>query len=190
MKSTLLYKILLGYLLLITIGVFALNIISDKLIYPKVLENKTEYLYENSNHLANTTLLEYYKGSKDINYLDNELLKVSQYTDTRILLINSNNLLILDTHNPNIMYSPKRIDAFDSSVTNVLYQQERFHNYFNEDYITVFSPVNYGYSVKGYVCLNYSIEDIEQKVNDITNLAYIVMLLFLSMTFIILIIFL
>ncbi|MBR6697544.1 MAG: HAMP domain-containing histidine kinase [Lachnospiraceae bacterium] len=189
MKSTLLYKILLGYLLLITIGVFALNIISDKLIYPKVLENKTEYLYENSNYLANTTLLEYYKGSKDINYLDNELLKVSQYTDTRILLINSNNLLILDTHNPNIMYSPKRIDAFDSSVTNVLYQQKNFHNYFNEDYITVFSPVNYGYSVKGYVCLNYSIEDIEQKVNDITNLAYIVMLLFLSMTFIILIIF-
>ncbi len=189
MKSTLLYKMLLGYLIIMTLSVLAINIISDKIIYPRVINNKTQYLYDNSTYLANSTLLEYYKGNQNFSYLDNELLKAAQFTNSRILLINSNHLVLLDTDNPDILSTPKRIDDFDPSVNQIMYQNGKFHDYFSSDYITAFSPISYGYSIKGYICFNYSMEDINKEVSDITNMAYIVMFIIYALTFTFLIIF-
>jgi signal transduction histidine kinase len=65
----------------------------------------------------------------------------------------------------------------------------RFYGSFEEDVLSVFSPINSNFRVQGYVVMHYSIENIERSRDSLMNIYYMALLIMFVLSLLVLLVF-
>ena len=119
-----------------------------------------------------------------------QLDSLAVYLDSSIRIINPSGRLVLDTDRPLNVEEEVTIENFDPTATSgSYYMVNNFFGNFDEEMISVFSPITYRYMVKGYVVIHCSMAEIQVSCNSMLNISYITLVILLLLSLIILIFF-
>lgn len=187
MRSTILNKFIFTYIIIMSLGFFGVAIISYRMDYNQVISITADDMYNQAVVIADGYAAHYYSGTSDLDSLNLELSTLAAYNDTVIMLINTKGEIILDTYQTVDPSNPLQIEDFDPARTgNQRYLISNFHNYFNEDYVTVIAPVSFNLAIRGYVLIHKSVSSIKSDLTPVFNTNYftLVMCMLLASIFI------
>lgn len=183
MRSTILNKFILTYIVILMLGFFGVAIISYQIDYNKELSAVADDMYSQAVVIANGYANYYYSGVSGLDILSVQLKTVAAYNDTVIMLLNTKGDIILDTQQTITPDVPVQITDFDPARTgNNRYLISNFHNYFSEDYVTVIAPVTYNFAIRGYVLLHKSVSSIKNDLTPVFNTNYFTLIMCMVLT--------
>lgn len=191
MRYKMLYKHIAIYIMITVVSLLFVNIICYKIDYKKEYDSYTESMYTMATKISNEYAFDYFSDSH-LRTIENELDTISSINDTRIIFIDPNGLVILDTgydgdfnEEINGLYT---IEDFDYSHLNGSHSEySDFYGTFDTSAINVYAPITYTYTVKGYVVISMPESVVLKSVNTVfyTNYTTLGLVLLLSLSFLI-----
>lgn len=188
MKSNMLSKFIAVYISVAIIGFIAVSFICYRIDYKKVYQSYSDALYSQANDISKRYGKDYF-SSEHLSTINAQLETISKLNDTRIMFIDPTGDVLLDTgfkgtpSDDNILYT---IDDFDYSNLNGKHSQfSDFYGVFNENVLSVYSPINKNYILRGYVVINMPASVIENRVYLTSNTNYLTLVIvcLLSLSF-------
>ena len=190
MKKTLYLKFILAYFIF---GVFSFIIVTSfvpSMTKELLVREKAEHLYVEASRISDTYATGLYASETDLETVKEQLDSLAVYLDSSIRIINPSGRLVLDTDRPLNVEEEVTIENFDPTATSgSYYMVNNFFGNFDEEMISVFSPITYRYMVKGYVVIHCSMAEIQVSCNSMLNISYITLVILLLLSLIILIFF-
>lgn len=187
MKNTLYFKFIMTYILLGVVGILTISTLGSSMIQKKILEETGESLYKEAISIASYQANADYTDPTDVEASYNMLKLLAEYQDSRIMILNSSGEPLLDTTRP---YTKEPYDAlknFDPAAMGTSYYQiGDFYNYFETDMVNSMVPITKNLSLKGYVSLHMSMNEIIHRREDILLPVYIIFLILFLLSLMIL----
>lgn len=186
MNSSIFKKSILAYLIVALLSFLGVAIISYRIDFSKQLDDTSKDMYAEAVDIARSYGTQYYSSKRNIEDTLRQLTIVSKLTNTRIMFINSDDTIILDTDsNSHINTHPVMLQDFDPAANgNKLYFTGNFYGIFDEEYFTVTYPITYNLAVRGYVAVHMPVSYINEKINKTFNTNYISLIICLACTLI------
>ena len=169
MKMNLLSKFIFIYICIAVLGFLAVTFVSYRIDYKSVYEEQTEDMYRQAVNISYKYAPEYF-SNENLRTIESELETVSSLNNTRIMFINTDGGVILDTgYNDSAEFLQNEEFISLSDTEGVLYeindfnmndlgskyyQSGDFHSIFKEKTISVFAPITDAYTLKGYVAVH------------------------------------
>lgn len=189
MRKKTLLKFILAYLVCALSGFLCVTVFCSALTEKHLIKTHAEALYSEISKLASgrvgTSYLESEVSSEDI-YMN--LSALSSYQSAEFWLMNSNGDILIDTSVP-YSDSVRKISHFNpSELESRYYQVGNFFGMFDEETLSVVSPITDNFTTRGYVCAHFDMKELNDQKNGIMNICYITLaiLLFLFLLLIIL----
>lgn len=190
MRKTLYLKFLLAYLIFGIFGFIFVATFVSSMTKDHLITVQSEKLYETATVVANTYAVDLYNNNTALDTVKNQLDALDQYLKSEVWIINPSGRLILSSRNPIDIETEIMIENFDPTVYGGKnYAEGTFFNYFEEEHLSVFSPITAEFKVKGYVVIHYPMTEIEQELNSLLIIDYMVLLILFILSMIILIFF-
>ena len=190
MKKTLYLKFLIAYLLFAVFGFIVVATFMQQMTIGELRKSKAEELYRASNRLAENEALALYQNEVSLTSLKNDIDQVAAGLNARIQIANPSGLIVLDSSLPLDVDHPVTIEGFDmTALSGSFYSVGDFYGIFENDHLSVASPITYGYTVRGYVLIHYDTELLYNSANNLVNIDYIFLLILLLLSLMILIFF-
>lgn len=190
MKKTLYLKFILAYFIFSVFSFVIVTTFVPSMTRDRLVREKAEHLYVEAERISDTYATGLYTREMDLETVKSQLDSLAVYLDSIIRIINPSGNLVLDTGSPLNVEEVVTIENFDPTATSgSYYMVNNFFGNFNEDMISVFSPITSGYKVKGYVVIHCSMAEILESCNSMLNISYITMAILLLLSLIILIFF-
>lgn len=190
MKKTLYLKFLLAYLIFGFFSFIVINNFVPDMLGNYLIRDKADAFYSEATLIANTYASGLYSSETSLETVKNQLDALAVYLGADIRIINPSGRLVLDTAIPINVEDIIMIENFDPTITRgSFYTVDDFFGNFDKDVLSVIAPITNDYSVKGYVVIHRSIEDIEQSSIRLQNMFYIILVILLLLSMIILIFF-
>ena len=190
MKKTLYLKFILAYFIF---GVFSFIIVTTfvpSMTKELLVRDKAEHLYVEASRISDTYATGLYASETALETVKEQLDSLAVYLDSTIRIINPSGRLVLDTDRPLNVEEEVTIENFDPTATSgSYYMVNNFFDNFDQEMISVFSPIIYRYMVKGYVVIHCSMAEIQESCNSMLNISYITLVILLLLSLIILIFF-
>ncbi|MCI7814643.1 MAG: HAMP domain-containing sensor histidine kinase [Lachnospiraceae bacterium] len=190
MRKKTLLKFLLAYLICALTGFLCVTIFCSALAEKHLIKTQAEALYSEISNLAGgrvgTSYLESEVSSEDI-YTN--LSALSAYQSTEFWLLNSNGDILIDTSQPYSPDSVRKIPDFDpSELESRYYQIGDFFGMFDEETLSVVSPITDDFTTRGYICSHFNMRELDDEKNGIMNICYLTLgvILFLFLLLILL----
>lgn len=173
MKTTLYFKFLLAYCIFGCLSFLSVStVISDLTLY--YLEaTKAEQLYKVSNLIVSNYTSGFYTGSNLSETVRTELNTIAAYLDSSIWVVDFDGNILLNSDKKISEESPQKIEQFDPTSTGANYYQiGKFYGMFQEKRLSVICPFTSDYSVKGYVMIHTSMQNLLLQRDHILNIIY------------------
>ncbi|MCR5824610.1 MAG: HAMP domain-containing histidine kinase [Lachnospiraceae bacterium] len=190
-RSSVLVKyslILIGLMILMMV---LLNTVGLKFTEKKLVEAKAQELYTEANDLTTNYLSEYFMSTAAQAQAFNTLSVVADMTDTRIMLINMNGLVIADTttvrriNATSVALGAACQDLMESKTTEDLV----ITKYVPEKMLCVSVPIIYNYNTAAHLCVMTPMSSIYATgvyYSDFVNICYLIFIPFLIGAFVLL----
>ena len=147
----------------------------------RLIREKAQDIYQEASLISGTYATGLYASEIDLETVKTQLDYLSVYLNSTIRIINPSGRLILDSDSPINVEEEIRIQKFDPTSTGgSYYMVNNFFDSFDQDVLTVLSPITYNYMVKGYVVIHCDMEQIEAFCNSLLNISYITLFLWCS----------
>lgn len=186
MKSKIIYKFILGFLL-VTLAAFMLtSFIISQLTYKHQIEEEESQLYQEASYLSTIYAVGYYDGSTTLDEISSVFDAVDMVVGCNIMMIDNNGTILLDTggqHNNKII----NFDPTDAGNSNRF--TDNFYGLFSSQQLSVFYPVTHSFSTMGYVVISKPISTIKASADSVFNYNYITMLIIIALNIIFIILF-
>ena len=194
MKLNILNKYICVYIAVAIISFVGVTLLAYRIDYNRVYKEKSDDMYKQAVSIAARFAPDYFSNDK-LRIIELELNTIAELDHTRIMFINTDGNVILDTKYINvndevddsgILYSISdfNINSLGSghSVTG------NFYGIFDEAQISVFAPITNAFVMKGYVVVHMPESVITQRVYTTFNTNYftLLMVLLLNLSFIVL----
>ena len=190
MKKTLYLKFILAYFIFSVFSFIIVTTFVPSMTRDRLVREKAEHLYIEADRISDTYATGLYTREMEVETVKSQLDSLAVYLDSTIRIINPSGSLVLDTGSPLNVEEVVTIDNFDPTATGgSYYMVNTFFDHFEEEMLSVFSPITSGYKVKGYVVIHCSMSEIQQSCNSMLNISYITMAILLLLSLIILIFF-
>ncbi|MCI8799003.1 sensor histidine kinase [Acetatifactor muris] len=190
MKKTLYLKFILAYFIFSVFSFIIVTTFVPSMTRDRLVREKAEHLYIEANRISDTYATGLYAREMDLETVKSQLDSLAVYLDSIIRIINPSGSLVLDTDSPLNVEQVITIENFDPTATGgSYYMVNTFFDNFEEEVLSVFSPITSGYKVKGYVVIHCSMAEIQESCNNMLNISYITMAILLLLSLIILIFF-
>ena len=182
MKSNLLSKFIIVYLVVIIVGFGSMSSISYNINNRNLTENKVEALSKEAIEIAkkyndNSFTDEYLKSIKV------GLSTISTLSDVRIMFINPSGSILLDTGSDISPENTYSLQDFDSTLTgSKYYQTGSFYGFFSESTISVMAPITSSFTTKGYVAIHIPASKITDTVYSTFNSNYVTFTIMLALS--------
>jgi signal transduction histidine kinase len=186
-----LYKHIVIYVVILVLSLVFVNTICYKLHYQEEYKRHTADMYSLATNISTEYTFDYFSESH-LRTIEVELDTISKLSDTRIIFINPDGMVLLDTRYEgsynefiNGLYY---IEDFNYGNLNGNYTDHSdFYGVFDTPAINVYAPITYTYQVKGYVVVSMSDDALAKKVNSTFYINYITLgfVLVLSLAFVI-----
>lgn len=184
MRKTLYIKFIFAYIIF---GLFAFIFITmfvPDVASKQLIRENAQNLYSESTLISDTYAKDLYSKETSLTEVKTQLDALSVYMKSTIQIINPSGRLILDTSREIEVDQELTVENFDPTITGSSYYTiGNFFDVFEEDVLTVISPITAEYKVKGYVAIHLPLTYINESTNQVLNISYItfVIVFFLSM---------
>ncbi len=190
MNKKLYGKFLLAYALVGVSSFLLISTLGSRLIQQKVVESVSSTLYKEAASIASNQGTKYYtdKTSLEDTYETIKLLGI--YQNSEIWLLSRDGDILLNSSMPLDEEHTEHLPGFDPVALGFdYYSVGRFFQYFDQDMLSVMKPVTGNLSLRGYIAIHTSMQDIYQQRESILAVVYILFVVIYAMFFLILLLF-
>jgi len=190
MKKTLYLKFLLAYLIFGICGFFVIGLLVPMIGQDQLRKEQSEKLYAEAVLIADTYASGLYTNETSLETVKNQIDALSLYLSATIRIINPSGRVVLSSDAPLNVENVEIIDNFDTTAMGASYYiVDDFYGYYDTDVMSVYAPITASYKVRGYVVINYLMDEITADTEKYLNVAYISFIIVFMLSLIILIFF-
>lgn len=184
MRRTLYLKLLIGYAVFGILGFLITASFTSSITLNYIEKDTASNLYRKSNLLASDYAAKYYRGTISLEDAKEHFHAASAYLNAEIWVINRDGQIMINSNGDSQLES---IDSFSiTSFGTSYYQTGMFFDTFQEDTLTVFSPITVNYKVRGYVLIHKPMHDLLAQKDSFLNISYMTLALIFLCAFVIL----
>ncbi len=184
MKRTLYPKLLLGYVAFGILGFLTIAIFTSRMTLNYIERDTASDLYRESNLLAANYAANYYRGTMTLEDVTSHFVAVATYLDTEIQVVSPDGKVLISSSSDT---SSDAIQNFDITAFGTSYYQTgTFFNTFQEETLSVFSPITINYKVRGYVLIHKPVRDLIALKDGFINIAYMTLAVIFLCAFVLL----
>ena len=174
MRSTLYLKFILVYIAFGFVSLFVCATLTSELVYNHFETQTSSAMFKDASLIANDYLVGYFTEELSPAEVRTQLQGMDTYLDAAIWLVDAKGKMLLYSSSDDYLLPPDQIKDFNpAEIGSSKYQTGNYHNYFENDMITVISPVTQGFSTKGYVLIHKPVAHIIERKDSIMNFVYI-----------------
>lgn len=190
MRKTLYLKFILGYIIFGFFGFVVVATFVSNMTLEHLKREKANALYSEATLIAKTYASDLYNSETSLDTVKRQLDALSTYLSATIWIINPSGRMVLDSSSPINIENEVVIENFDPTViSGSYYTMGNFFGSFNEQMLSVFSPITSSFKVKGYVVIHTPMNAIQASCNSLLNISYIMLVILFLLSLIILIFF-
>lgn len=185
-NSTLHLKFILVYIIFGFLTAFITAMIVPGFIYDQLTASSANDLYKSANILTVRYLSGYFTEDISLSDVRIQLRGIEAYTGAAAWFTDTEGNLLCSSHPEGYPSSPAYIKDFNPAENaGNTYQQGNYHDYFEEEVITVMAPVIDGFNTSGYLLLHKDLQDIEQLQKYLVRRIYITVSIIYLFSFIV-----
>ena len=184
MKRTLTMKLLVCYLLFGAVSFIIVCTFSQMLTKKNIIDNEASALYRESSLIASEYASDYFNSDFSAYDFQDHMELISDYLEADIWVINPDGEILLKASDASVFRSnnnkelntpPKKEIIQDFDVTDFgssYYTIGNFYDNFDEDTISVFSPITVSYQTRGYIVIHKPVSKLTDNINNIMNVSF------------------
>ena len=154
------------------------------------MEKAAFSLYQEVNLVASNYLPPYFAEELEKRDVHLQLSGMELQLEASIWFVDRDGKMISSAVSDDYPSAPFFIQVFDPvEISGQQYQIGRYHDYFDEDVITVMAPVVYGYTPQGYLIIHKYMDDLQDAQHILLRAASITVFLIYILSFVILLAF-
>ena len=184
MRKTLYLKFLIAYIIFGSFGFVAVATFSSSLTLEHETRETAENLYREASLIAKTYASDLYNNQITIETAYAQLNALATYLSASIWIVNPSGTVILNSLEMPDVSNPRIIEDFNPSITSDSYYiRDNFFGEFDEEMLSVYTPITSNYKIKGYVVIHQPMRELRARSDDYLSITYItlVVLIFLSL---------
>ena len=190
MRSTLYLKFIIVYIIFGFLSIFTVATLTFNLTENPLEEKTATSLYREANLIAGSYLPSYFSEASDLSAVHLQLSGMEIQLEAAVWFVDKDGAMISSAVSEDYPSAPGHIDDFNPAESGShQYQIGNYHNYFEEDVMTVIAPVVYGYTPNGYLLIHKYTSDIHDTQNILLHAAIITVLVIYLFSFMILLAF-
>lgn len=189
MKISVYVKFIMIYLVTAVLSFIFVAVGTSHMIMNYLIREKADALYREASLLANDYAKEYYRSrtASSLGMVSLHLSALDSYLDSDIWMIDLDGKVILESGNNRIApeTSDHIVENFDPTDSGASYYMTGdFFGEFDEETLSVYSPINYNYRVRGYLIIHTRMAALEAEKEEILNIVYITLAVLLLLALI------
>lgn len=188
MKKTLYWKFIAVYLLFGLCGFISIATLTSSLTLNHLTKDKADALYKEATLVAGSYAKEIYQGDITVEAAKSQLRAIDTYISAPIWIINNSGRVTLNSREDIPEDQPVIIENFNPASAKY-YMTGNFYGQFNEETLSVFSPITSKFKVVGYVVIHTSMNSIKKSRDQLLNISYVTMAIIFLLSLLILIVF-
>lgn len=162
MRSTLYIKFILVYIVFGFLSNFCVASITSELMMSRLEENASSALYREASLVSSNYLSGYFEEELTVFDVNSQLSGMSDYLNANIWFVNRDGTFITASTLSGYPAAPLQIKNFNPVENgSSLYFISNYHDHYEEDMITVITPVISGFTTKGYLLIHKPYSDLE-----------------------------
>lgn len=162
MRSTLYLKFILLYIILGFLSLFTVSALSSPLVTNYLESDVAGDLYQSASLMSTDYLPKYFSEEASVTDIYTQLRGMSSYLESTVWFVEKDGSMIASAHTKDITSTPSSIEDFNPVETGgKQYMTGTYHDYFNEEVITVIAPVTQQFVTKGYLLIHKPYRSVE-----------------------------
>ena len=187
MRSTLHLKFIIVYIIFAFLSVFTVATLTDTLTSGPLVSVTASNTYQEANMMATDYLPDYFSEEVSLNEVRLQLSGMETHLDAALWFVDREGRLLASAQSEGLPPAPAQIQDFNpAEAGNSQYLTGDYHDYFQEDVITVIAPVIHGYSPAGYLLVHKSLDYVDEVQGILMRAALITLLVIYLLSVIIL----
>ena len=190
-RKTLYLKLILAYLAFGLVSFVLISTLFSKLTFEHLLNEKAAALYTEATLISTHYADSFYRASLEAEDVRDQLKAIDTFTQAAIWIINPDGELLYNSTDTSVdEENTVVIQHFNPTDTgNDYYMAGSFYDSFEEEVLSVFSPINSNFRVQGYVVMHYSIENLERSRDSLMNIYYMALGIMFLLSLLVLLVF-
>lgn len=178
MRRTIYLKLLGSYLLFAVLALFLLSTFTQSIAENYLKKSEAEKLYRESTIMASSFRKDFSNFQSLLLDMQDELEVIAGYMGAEIWIIDNQKNRLIDSSDPVVLdmaalHEPKTIDDFNvADFGNTYYQIGTFYDFFQNDTLTVYSPITVDYKVRGYILIHKPMTSVLASADSIVNIVF------------------
>ncbi|MCR4807824.1 MAG: HAMP domain-containing histidine kinase [Lachnospiraceae bacterium] len=173
-RRTLYLKFILAYLAFGLISFFLITTLFSRLTFNHLVVDKAAALYKEATLISTRYADSFYDSSLQADDVKDQLEAIDTFTQSAIWIINPDGELLYNSTDTSVDEdNTVVIEHFDPTDTGSnYYMVGDFYGNFEDDVLSVFSPINSDFRIRGYVVMHYEIDDLKDTRDSLLNIYY------------------
>lgn len=193
MKYSLYLKFILTYVMFGFLSFFAIATFSSQMTLNYLTEKKAEALYTEANYISANFVQSYYSRNQDTESLSTvhaHFQALDTYLNASIWLLNADGTVLLNSETAFSETASLSVTEFDpTDMGNYYYMTGDFYGTFDEEMLTVATPITYNFKTRGYVLIHTPVSALVQEKDDLLNTTYLTLLIIFVLSLMVLVVF-
>ena len=184
MKSILHLKFIALYIIFGFLCLFTTATLTTQLITSRLMEDTSRTLYREATLIASDYLPSYFSDDSSLYAVQSQLAAMRLYLESSLWFVDASGTMITSSNLENAS-SPEKIEEFNpAEIGGNQYISGTYHDYFEEEVITVMAPVTEGFSTKGYLLIHSPVSSINERCSSVMIPVYITLAALFGLSFI------
>lgn len=173
-RKTLYLKFIMAYLAFGLISFFLITTLFARLTFNHLVKDKAAALYKEATLISTRYADSFYNTSLKADDVKDQLEAIDTFTQSAIWIMNPDGELLYNSSDTSVDEdNTVVIDHFDPTDTgNDYYMVGDFYGNFETDVLSVLSPINTDFRIRGYVVMHYEIDEIRETRDSLLNIYY------------------
>ena len=189
MKLSIYIKFIIIYLVAAILGFTFVAEGTSRMVLNHMTTQKADTLYREAALLSTNYAEDYYrsKTASSLETVHSHLSALDAYLDAEIWMIDIDGRVILESDKKLLALrnQPHIVENFDpTSFGTSYYMTGEFFGEFDEEMLSVISPINYNLRVRGYLVMHTSMQELYASKEAVLNIVYLTLAILLAISFI------
>ena len=174
MKHSIYIKFIIAYLIFGLLAFLTVTFVSSRLILNDIISYNANTLYKEANLISNKYTESLNNALLSVDDITIQLEAMESFTSVTVWIINKDGHLIYDSAQSSPDAEPVIVSGFDpTDMGSKNYMIGSFYNMFEDEMLSVLSPINSGFQVMSYVAIHTPMSGIYSRSNDLLNIVYL-----------------
>lgn len=190
MNTKLYAKFLIAYALVGIASFLLISTLGSRMVQHEIVESTSTTLYKEASSIAKNEASKYYTEKTSLENTYYNLKALSVYQNSQIWMVSTDGDILVNTDKPLEEPAVRELKNFDPvALGSDYYCTGHFFNYFDEEMLSVMTPVTTNLVLRGYIAIHISMEDIYWQREHLLAGIYILFLIIYALFFVILLLF-